>query len=103
MDRLDAMLVFLAVVDTGSLSAAGRRLQAPLPTVSRKVAELERHLISAYVAGAGEDLHQLQTRTDEAARHLLAEASRYASMKLSEIEARFHYLHMLHGDSSGNA
>ncbi|KYG01897.1 LysR family transcriptional regulator [Sorangium cellulosum] len=44
MDRLDAMLVFLAVVDTGSLSAAGRRLQAPLPTVSRKVAELERHL-----------------------------------------------------------
>ena len=67
------------------------------------LAELERHLISAYVAGAGEDLHQLQTRTDEAARHLLAEASRYASMKLSEIEARFHYLHMLHGDSSGNA
>ncbi|MDI3288190.1 LysR family transcriptional regulator [Polyangium sp. 15x6] len=44
MDRLDAMFVFLAVVETGSLSAAGRRLRAPLPTVSRKVAELERHL-----------------------------------------------------------
>jgi len=63
------------------------------------LAELERHLISAYVAGAGEDLHLLHTRSDEAARHLLAEASSYASVKLSEIEARFRYLHALHGDS----
>ena len=41
MDRLDAMTVFLAVVDEGSLSAAGRRLAMPLATVSRKLAELE--------------------------------------------------------------
>jgi hypothetical protein len=63
------------------------------------LAGLERQLISAYVAGSGEDFHSLQQRTDEIARQLLAEASRYASVKLSEIEARFHYLHMLHGDS----
>jgi DNA-binding transcriptional LysR family regulator len=44
MDRLDAMTVFLAVVDEGSLSAAGRRLAMPLATVSRKLAELEGHL-----------------------------------------------------------
>lgn len=44
MDRLDAMTVFLAVVDSGSLSAAGRRLGMPLATVSRKLAELEAHL-----------------------------------------------------------
>ena len=44
MDRLDAMTVFLAVVDGGSLSAAGRRLAMPLATVSRKLAELEAHL-----------------------------------------------------------
>jgi len=44
MDRLDAMNVFLAVVDAGSLSAAGRRLGMPLATVSRKLAELENHL-----------------------------------------------------------
>ncbi len=44
MDRLDAMTVFLAVVDAGSLSAAGRRLAMPLATVSRKLAELETHL-----------------------------------------------------------
>lgn len=44
MDRLDAMSVFLAVVDNGSLSAAARALRSPLPTVSRKIAELEAHI-----------------------------------------------------------
>lgn len=44
MDRLEAMSVLLAVVDAGSLSAASRRLGAPLATVSRKVLELEAHL-----------------------------------------------------------
>jgi DNA-binding transcriptional LysR family regulator len=44
MDRLEAMSVFAAIVDGGSLSAAGRRLQLPLATVSRKLADLEAHL-----------------------------------------------------------
>ena len=44
MDRLDAMSVLVAVAENGSFSAASRRLGAPLPTVSRKVAELEAHL-----------------------------------------------------------
>jgi len=44
MDKLDAMQVLLAVVDSGSLSAGSRKLNAALPSVSRKVAELERHL-----------------------------------------------------------
>ncbi len=44
MDRLEAMSILLAVVDAGSLSAAARRLGMPLPTVSRKIAELEAHL-----------------------------------------------------------
>lgn len=44
MDRLDAMSTFLVVVEAGSLSAAARRLKAPLTTVSRKVSELESHL-----------------------------------------------------------
>jgi hypothetical protein len=73
------------------------------PPIEEPLAELERHLIAAYVAGAGQDVHDLRTRADDAARHLMAEASRYASAKLSEIEARFHYLHRLHGDASGGA
>jgi DNA-binding transcriptional LysR family regulator len=44
MDRLDAMSVLVAVVETGSFSAAGRKLDALLPTISRKVSELEAHL-----------------------------------------------------------
>lgn len=44
MDRLDAMAVLVAVMETGSLSAAGRRLGMPLPTVSRKISDLEAHL-----------------------------------------------------------
>jgi DNA-binding transcriptional LysR family regulator len=41
MDRLAAMRVFTAVADAGSLSAAGRRLNMPLATVSRHLAALE--------------------------------------------------------------
>lgn len=44
MDRLEAMSLFVAAVETGSLSAAGRRFGIPLATVSRKVSDLERHL-----------------------------------------------------------
>ena len=44
MDRLEAMSIFVAAIDAGSLSGAGRKLGAPLPTVSRKLADLEAHL-----------------------------------------------------------
>jgi DNA-binding transcriptional LysR family regulator len=44
MDRIDAMRVLLKVIETGSLSAAARSLHTPLPTVSRKISELERLL-----------------------------------------------------------
>jgi DNA-binding transcriptional LysR family regulator len=44
MDRLEAMSLFVAAVEAGSLSAAARRFGIPLATVSRKVSELERHL-----------------------------------------------------------
>jgi DNA-binding transcriptional LysR family regulator len=44
MDRLAAMRVFVAVLDAGSLSAAGRGLGMPLTTVSRHLAALEEQL-----------------------------------------------------------
>jgi DNA-binding transcriptional LysR family regulator len=44
MDRLEAMSLLVAVAEAGSLSAAGRKLRVPLPTVSRKISELEAHL-----------------------------------------------------------
>lgn len=44
MNRLDSMAILVAVVDSGSLSAAARHLGMPLATVSRKIGELESHL-----------------------------------------------------------
>ncbi len=44
MDRLESMSTLLAAVESGSLSAASRKLGMPLATVSRKVSELEAHL-----------------------------------------------------------
>jgi DNA-binding transcriptional LysR family regulator len=44
MNRLESMTVLLAVVDSGSLSAAGRKLGMPLATVSRKISDLEAAL-----------------------------------------------------------
>ena len=42
MDRLEAMSLLVAVAEAGSLSAAGRKLGVPLPTVSRKISDLKR-------------------------------------------------------------
>ena len=44
MDRLESMSVIVAVAEAGSLSAASRKLGRPVPTVSRKLAELEARL-----------------------------------------------------------
>lgn len=44
MDRLEAMRTLLAAIDGGSLSAASRGMGVPLPTVSRRVSDLEAHL-----------------------------------------------------------
>jgi len=41
---LNAIVVFAAIVDTGSFTAAARALAMPKSTVSRKVVELEKHL-----------------------------------------------------------
>jgi DNA-binding transcriptional LysR family regulator len=44
MDRLAAMEAFVVVVDTGSFSAAARRLNVGQPAVSKMVAQLEERL-----------------------------------------------------------
>lgn len=44
MDRFEAIAAFTAVAEDGGFSAASRRLGMPLPTISRKVSELEAHL-----------------------------------------------------------
>lgn len=44
MNQFESMSLLVAVVDAGSFSSAARKLSVPLPTVSRKVADLEAYL-----------------------------------------------------------
>jgi len=44
MDRIESMSVIVAIAEAGSLSAASRQLRMPVPTVSRKLSELEGRL-----------------------------------------------------------
>jgi DNA-binding transcriptional LysR family regulator len=75
MDRFDAMQVFLAVVDAGSLSAGSRKLNAPLPSVSRKVAELERHLGTRLLLRTSRNIQLTDAGRDyvDAARQIVAQ------------------------------
>jgi DNA-binding transcriptional LysR family regulator len=41
MDRFEAMSLLISSVEAGSFSAASRKLGVPLPTLSRKISELE--------------------------------------------------------------
>ncbi|EJC81660.1 transcriptional regulator [Rhizobium leguminosarum bv. trifolii WSM2297] len=82
MDRLDAMRVLLAVVDAGSLSAGSRKLNAPLPSVSRKVADLERYLGTNLIIRTSRNLQLTDAGRDyvDAARKIIAD--------LEEVERR---------------
>jgi len=75
MDRLDAMQVLLTVVDAGSLSAGSRKLNAPLPSVSRKVADLERHLGTRLLIRTSRNVQLTDAGRDyvEAARQIVAQ------------------------------
>jgi DNA-binding transcriptional LysR family regulator len=49
MDRFEAIRTLIAAVDGGSLSAASKALRVPLPTVSRRVSDLEASIGSQLV------------------------------------------------------
>lgn len=93
MDRLDAMSVFAAIVDGGSLSAAGRRLNVPLATVSRKLADLETHLKTRLITRSTRQLVLTQAGRDylEACRQILEqvdEAERAASGAYASVKGQ---------------
>jgi DNA-binding transcriptional LysR family regulator len=71
VDRLDELAIFAAIVETGSLAAAGRRLRRSPPAVTRALASLEER--------AGVRLVERTTRRlapTEAGRELAEEARR---------------------------
>lgn len=91
MDRLDAMAVLLAVIESGSLSAASRQLKMPLATVSRKVSELEAHLGAQLITRTNRKVLLTETGRSyvEAAKEILArveEAERVAAGEYSAVK-----------------
>lgn len=65
---------------------------------------LERTLIDEFLRLRGLDREALGKLPDAERHDLLAEASSYASSRLTEIESRSHYVHDLHGaqEASGH-
>lgn len=89
MDRFEAMRLFVSVGEAGSLSAAARRLRTPLPTVSRKLAQLEAHLGVRLVTRTTRRfvLTEAGLRYLDSCRRLLAEVDEAERMAAGEYDA----------------
>jgi hypothetical protein len=57
---------------------------------------LENALIEEYLVDQGYSLEKLKELPERVAKQLMKEASRYASLKLEEIEARAHLVEEIH-------
>src|SRR5262245_39922860 len=80
MDRLDAMKVFVAALDEGSLAGAARKLRRSPAAVSRAIAYLGRH--------AGSELLHRTTRSIKLSEtgERYAAACRRVLQELEEVE-----------------
>jgi hypothetical protein len=69
-----------------------------VPKRADPMKRFEQTLIEEFLKARGHDRRSVHALPEDEARHLLTEASIYASSRLSEVEARAHYVHELHGD-----
>src|SRR5215468_11092689 len=69
MDRLDELAIFVAIVDEGSLAAAGRKLRRSPPAVTRALAGLEERVGARLL-----ERTTRRSRPTEAGRRLLEQA-----------------------------
>jgi len=60
---------------------------------------LESELISEFLRTRGYDLRSLERLPEDDRRRLLRQASMHAAGRLTEIEARAHFVDELHGDT----
>ncbi len=75
MDKLDELEIFLAILDTGSLAAAGRKLQRSPPAITRALTALEERLGARLVERTTRQLAPTEAgrRLADQARRLLAD------------------------------
>jgi hypothetical protein len=78
--------------DPPNAAASEPRMEVP-------EALLERMYIEAYLQSKGLTLHSVQDLPN--ALQLMAEASTYASVKLTEVQTRARFMEEIHGTSPG--
>ncbi len=71
------------------------------PLMEDMHAFLEKTLIEAYLKGKGHTLEDLKNLPEAEVKHLMTEASTYASGKLAELEERAHFVKELHDAYTG--
>lgn len=59
--------------------------------------ELERTFIRQFLQTRGHDEASVNALSAEQRDALLTEATKYAAVKLAEVEARAHFVHEIHG------
>lgn len=75
--------------------------QKPDPSVIEDPnALLERALIEEYLSEQGYSLEKLKELPKKVAEQLMKEATRFASLKLEEIEDRAHFIDEIHDSTS---
>ena len=67
-----------------------------VPPLEEPLAELERSIIDEYIRTLGHNPEALRASIDPGARRILVDASTYAATRLTEVEARSHYVRELH-------
>jgi hypothetical protein len=65
-------------------------------------AAMEKALIEEYLMGQGYSLEKLHGLPERVVKQLMKEASKYASLKLEEIEARAHLVEEIHDKGSAD-
>ncbi len=61
---------------------------------------MEKALIEEYLVSQGYSLEKLHELPERVAKQLMKEASKYASLKLEEIQARAHFVEEIHDRGS---
>jgi len=61
---------------------------------------MEKALIEEYLVGQGYSREKLKDLPEELVKKLMQEATRYASLKLEEIQARAHFVEEIHDGGS---
>lgn len=65
-------------------------------------AVLEKALIEQYLQEQGYSIEKLKELPDDMIEKLMKEASRYASLKMEEVESRAHFIDGIHDVSSSS-